>query len=62
MTTVLRAATYVTYTVHMNTKAFGSFRQIYVTALRTISAVTILAVGILVVAQNFTLWMPNMYR
>ena len=47
----------------MNTnKAFGSFRQMYVAALRTVTVATVLAISVLVVAQNYVAWMPHMNR
>ena len=59
----MRDAPYVTYDGHMNlNKTFGSFRQVYVATLRTASAATILAVTVLVIVQNYALWMPHMNR
>lgn len=47
----------------MNTnKTFGSFRQMYVAAMRAVTISTVLAISVLVVAQNYVAWMPNMNR
>lgn len=37
-------------------------RQLYVTALRTLTVSTLLAISITVTAQNYLLWMPNYQR
>lgn len=37
-------------------------RKAYVTYLRSATTATILAVSVLVTAQNYVLWMPNLYR
>lgn len=44
------------------TKTFGSFRQIYRTALRVLTIVLVLWIALTVVVQGYVINMPNLYR